>query len=230
MKRFYAQVNVEHSASGFHIHLDGKPILTPGRVKLAVPSETLAIAIAAEWSLQGVNIDPKTMPLTRHANSVLDRIEPRRADVVAEIADFAGSDSLCYRAHFPDDLVKKQSENWDPLLEWAMRTYNISLTTTKGVGPTEQAASTLATLAEAVDKLSVWQLSALHAIVHISGSLVTGLAVVLNEISCETAWQAAQLEEIYQIERWGSDDLASAALNAKRFDFEKAVQWVQLLG
>ncbi len=229
MKRFYTHVIVEKSTAGYHVHLDGKAILTPGRIKLVVVSETLAKAIASEWSVQGENIDPKSMPFTRHANSVLDRIKTRRAEVVAEIAAFAGSDSLCYRAKFPDDLVQKQCEKWDHLLEWAFLKYNISLKTTQGVEPVQQSISSLSELLKAVDVFSVWQLSALHTIVHISGSLIIGLAMVLNEITLEDAWQAAQLEEIYQIERWGSDELAIATLAAKRFDFEKAVQWLKLL-
>jgi chaperone required for assembly of F1-ATPase len=86
MKRFYKVAKVTAADDEFGVQLDGKPLLTPGKRALRVPSRALAEAIAAEWQGQGVTVKPLELPLTRLVSTALDRVEPRNADVIGEIA------------------------------------------------------------------------------------------------------------------------------------------------
>jgi chaperone required for assembly of F1-ATPase len=229
MKRFYKDVSVSNEANGYGILLDGRSIKTPSKTPLLLPTRTLADAVATEWTIQGETIDAKSMALTRHANSVIDRIIPQRAAVVEEIAKFGGSDVICYNATGPADLVALQLAAWTPLLAWSRDTLNAELQATAGVSPIAQSAQAMAALKAAVVAHDDWQLSALHEAVSITGSLVIGLALSRGRLSVAAAWAAGQLDELFQVERWGEDSLAAAARAAKREALDVAARLFHLL-
>lgn len=229
MKRFYKQVSVAAAEGGFQIHLDGRPVRTPAKHLLTIPSIALAEAIAAEWDAQAENIEPANMPLTRHANTVLDRVAAHRDAVVTEIARFGESDVICYRADWPTDLAAAQSAAWDPFVAWARTRYDVSLACTQGIIHTPQSADAITRLHHAVDAMSDWQLAPLHTITTITGSLVIALAVAEGQASKEEAWQAGQLDELFQIEKWGDDPLAAKARAARQTDLEAAARFLELL-
>ena len=49
MRRFWKEAAAVADAGGWGIKLDGKPLRTPARAALVVPTEELAEAIAGEW-------------------------------------------------------------------------------------------------------------------------------------------------------------------------------------
>ena len=104
-RRFYKHATVEEAEGGFTVHLDGRPLRTPGKVPLVVPTRGIAEAMAEEWRAQDEKIDPRTMPFTRTANSAIDKVAPQHADVAAMLAEYGDSDLLCYRAESPAPLV-----------------------------------------------------------------------------------------------------------------------------
>jgi chaperone required for assembly of F1-ATPase len=226
MKRFYQQVAI---GSDYNILLDGKAIKTPAKTLLILPTRALAEAVASEWQMQGEKIEPQTMPLTRHANTVIDRITQHRDAVIAEIAKFGGTDMICYRASGPADLVARQCEAWDPLLEFARAQLGAPLRATAGISAIAQAPEVLQALEAAVAAHDNWQLAALHDAVSISGSVVIGLALSHGHLAVGQAWAAGQLDELYQIERWGEDDLAATARKDKREALEVAARLFHLL-
>jgi len=116
VKRFYKAATV---GEWRRILLDGKPVKTPGRRDLALPSDALAEAIADEWNAVGEQIDPRAMKLSGLANAALDRIAPDPAGFARGLAAYGESDLLCYRAEAPAGLVRRQSESWDPIIAWA---------------------------------------------------------------------------------------------------------------
>lgn len=229
MKRFYALVAVRAEANGFGIVLDDKALKTPRRTAFLMPTAALADAIADEWRAQGETILPAAMPLTRLANSAIDQVAPRQAEVAAEIARFAESDLICYRAEWPADLVARQSATWDPLVDWAGRRYDVALRIATGVIHQPQAPETLERLRGTVHALDPWRLTALHALVTIAGSLVIGLAVLEGALSAADGWTAGRLDDIYQSERWGDDPITKAAETARRYDFDAAARFLLLL-
>lgn len=229
MKRFWKEVTVAPEGDGHGIGLDGRPVRTPGRAALALPSPALADGVAEEWRAVGETLDPRAMPLTGLANAAIDRIEPARATFAAGLAAYGESDLLCYRADEPEPLVARQAAAWDPLLDWARGRYDIHFETVTGVIHRPQPPATVARLGDAVAALDAWQLAGLSPLVTVSGSLVIGLALVEGAIDADRAWAAAHVDEDWQAEQWGEDSLAVEARAARRRDFDAGVRFLALL-
>lgn len=229
MKRFYKEASVAPAEGGFTILLDGRPVRTPARRALVLPTEALAQAVAAEWQGQGDNIDPRAMPLTGLANAALDRVAEDPAAFAASLARYGESDLLCYRAEGPDSLVRRQDEIWNPLLDWARRRFDVDFALVCGIMHQPQADATLERLAAAVASRGAYELAGLSPLVTISGSLLSALALAEKAIDVDTAWTAATLDEAWQAEQWGEDSEAKKALDARRADFQAAHRFLQLL-
>jgi chaperone required for assembly of F1-ATPase len=229
VKRFYKEAAVAPRAGAFAVELDGRPVRTPGRRVLAVPSEALAEAIAEEWKGQGDEIDPCSMPLTGLANAAIDRAAPEPAAFAATLTRYAESDLLCYRADGPAPLVRRQAQLWDPLLAWARQRFGVEFEIVEGVIHRHQPEGTPERLAEAVADLDAFRLAALSPLVTVSGSLVIALALAEGAAGLEDAWSAATLDEAWQAEQWGDDPLAAAAHDARRRDFDAAYRFLTLL-
>ncbi len=228
MKRFYETVQVSESEDGFEITLDGKPVKTPARRNLHLPNRALAEDVADEWRAQQGDIDAAAMGLTRLANSAIDTVRRRRHEVMVEIAAFAGSDLICYRAGGPADLVDRQMECWQPLVEWAKTRYGAALLVTTGVAPLQQKAEALAAIAAAVAEFQDFPLTALHAVTAACGSVVIALALAEERLDAQAACRAAHLDEEFQIGRWGEDAEQQKALEAVRRDIEVAGRMLRL--
>ena len=229
MKRFYKEAKVTAADDEFGVQLDGKPLLTPGKRALRVPSRALAEAIAAEWQGQGVTVKPLELPLTRLVSTALDRVEPRRADVIGEIAKYATTDLLCYRADEPRELIERQAQIWQPLLDWTEARFAAPLTVTQGVLPVAQDPATLAAIERAIAAHDSLQLVALHLATTACGSVVLGLALLAERLSAEEAFAAAALDESFQIERWGEDAEQTQRRAALKEDIALAARFAALL-
>jgi chaperone required for assembly of F1-ATPase len=229
MKRFYEQATASPEEGGVAILLDSRPVRTPSRALLRVPTEELAEAIAGEWNEQGDEIDPRSMPLTGLANAAIDRVAPDPTAFGRNLAEYGESDLLCYRAEGPQSLVERQSRVWDPLLGWARTRFRIEIQTTTGVMHRRQHAETVEQLARAVAARGAFQLAGLAPLVTISGSLIIALALAEGAIGLETAWDSAMLDEAWQAEQWGADPLAAASLENRRREFEAAYLFLTLL-
>jgi chaperone required for assembly of F1-ATPase len=207
MKRFYEAVTVEGTPEGFRFLLDARPVRTPARQPLLLPSRALAEAVAAEWRAQGDEMRPAEMPLTRLVNTVLDGVRATREDVVAAILRFGENDLLAYRAEAPAELAARQRQ-WDDYLQWAEERHGARLAATSGIGPVEQPPQALEALRRAVAGCSVFELAGLHVLASITGSLVLGLAVLDGRLTAEDAFGLSRLDETYQAEQWGADSEA----------------------
>ncbi|UYY79121.1 ATP12 family chaperone protein [Sphingomonas sp. R1] len=225
MKRFWKTVTIADGA----IELDGRPVRTPARALLTLPTPQLAEAVAEEWRSVGDELDPRAMPLTGLANAAIDQIAPNPAPFAADLARYGESDLLCYRAEMPEPLVERQAAQWDPLLDWARTRYDAHFETTAGIMHRPQPPATIARLQEVVAALDPFRLAALSPVVTISGSLVAALALLEGAADRDTVWRAAQLDEDWQAEQWGEDELATRARNVRRADFDAAVRFLSLL-
>lgn len=205
MKRFYSQVDMVAEGRTAAVTLDGKAIRTPGRHALELPTVALAEAVAAEWHAQGDEIQPRDMPLTQLANTAIDRTRPHRTQVIEQVASYAETDLLCYRASDPPDLVQIQAERWEPLLDWAAATYESRLQVTKDIAPLQQPKAALLGIFQAVAAYDDFVLTGLHAATAASGSVVIGIALARGHLDAEKGYELAQLDELYQIEKWGED-------------------------
>ena len=229
MKRAYRTVEVATETGGFAVALDGKRLNTPKKRPLLLPTRGLAEAIAGEWAAQGDTIRPWTMPLTQIAATALDEVADRRLEMVGEIAAYAHTDLLCYRAEGPPELARRQAESWQPLLDWATHRFDASLAVTHGVAPRPQPAQAVAALRAAVERLSDLELAALALAVAACGSVVLGLALIEGSLDAEAATRASLLDELYQAELWGEDEEAASRRAAIGRDTVAAAELVRLL-
>ncbi len=229
-KRFWKSATVEPRAGGYAVLLDGRAIRTPAGATFAAPTEALARAAAEEWDAQVETVDPATMPVTRAVNSAIDRVTPNREAVAAMLAEYGGSDLLCYRAPHPETLAQRQAEGWDPLLDWARNRYGAPLVCVAGVMHETQPEGSTAALSAAVDAFDAFGLTALHDLVTVSGSLVLGLAVAEGRLEPDEAFALSRIDEDFQAELWGEDAEAAEAASRKHADFRAAARFLALLG
>jgi len=229
VKRFWKAASAERADDGWTITLDGRPVRTPARAPLVVPTQELAQAIADEWNAVSDQVDPRAMPLTGLANAAIDRVATGRESFAAGIAKYGEGDLLCYRADRPAPLVERQAAAWDPLLEWARRRFDVDFVVTSGIAHVAQPEATVERLAHAVAVLDPFRLAGLSQLVTISGSLVAGLAVLEAHEGAAEAWDRVTVDERWQAEQWGADAEAERALAARRRDFLAAAQFLGLL-
>jgi len=227
-KRFYDVVGVVGVGGGFGIMLDNRPVPTPLGHALTLPTEPLADAIAEEWRVQGVTVDPRSMPLSGLANTAIDRTVAQRSAIVEQTLAFAVTDLLCYRAEAPDDLVHRQHDCWQPLLDWAEESLSVRLTTTTGLLPVSQPPENSEVLKKQLENLQDMELTAVAALAAATSSLILAMAVTDGRIDSEEAFQAAQLDEIYQNERWGRDAETDARRRHLRADITAMANFITL--
>jgi len=227
MKRFWKDVTVDAERV---VRLDDRPVRTPGRVPLALPTPSLAEAVAGEWRGVEETVDPRAMPLTGLANAAIDRIAADPAPFAEGLARYAETDLLCYRADSPPELVERQDAVWNSLLDWARDRYDVHFTLVTGIMHQPQPEATVERLAQAVAALDPFRLAALSPVVTITGSLVLGLALLEGAADADAVWQAAHVDEDFQAEIWGEDYLAIEAREAKRREFDAAVRFLGALG
>jgi chaperone required for assembly of F1-ATPase len=218
-KRFYKDVTIAEEPNGFAIKLDGRRVKTPAKTDLILPVQAAAEAIAEEWRAQRDDIDPRTMPLTRLVNSALDGVARDVDGVIADVVKYAGSDLVCYRAAEPEGLVAAQSEAWDPVLAFARDELGARFICVEGVTFVEQPLRAIEAVREAVVQSTGERplaIAALHVMTTLMGSVLLALAVARRELSLEAAWEAAHVDEDFQMRAWGGDAEALER-RAKRF-------------
>jgi len=226
VKRFYKTAEVSPDGA---ILIDGKPVRTPARAALTLPTQALAEAIAAEWNAQGDRIEPRTMPFTGLANAAIDRVAPDPAAFAGNLARYGESDLLCYRAEGPTPLVQRQAVHWEPILAWARGRFDVDFVVAEGVIHRPQPPATIDRLARATAARDPFALAGLSPLVTLSGSLLIALALAEGVLDREAAWAAATVDEAWQAEHWGEDSEAAAVLAVRRADFDAAHDFLALL-
>ncbi len=206
-RRFYGRAEVAEGEGGFGVLLDGRPVKTPARRVLAAPSRALAAALAAEWEAQRDVVDPAKMPLTRLANSILDGVADVPAAVAAEAEKYLASDLVCYRAAGPEGLVARQAGAWDPIIAWAREALGARVVLAQGMVFVAQPDAALTAAGAALPR-DPWRLGAFHAVTTLTGSALIALAVLNGRLTVEEAWQAAHVDEDWNMDFWGRDELA----------------------
>lgn len=229
-KRFYQHVSVGETPDGtFQILLDSRPVRTPARALLALPSRALAEAVAEEWRAQGDEIDPLRMPLTRLVNVALDGVAKDPGSAVEEVLGYAGTDLLCYRAEGPDGLVARQNARWDPVLDWLRLAHGARFMLSEGIRHVAQPPETLARVSALVPR-DVLPLAAVVSLTGLMGSALLALAVAQGRISPDEAWAAAHVDEDWNRDQWGEDEAAAARRAARKTEMLAAARLLQLAG
>ena len=229
-KRFWTKTEVEACDGGFTLRLDTRPVKTPAKAAFVVPSLAMAQACAVEWDAQSGVIRPDTMPMTRYANSAIDKVAHQHDDVVEIVAAYGETDLLCYRATEPEALIARQSGGWDAHLDWAASTLNARLNVTQGVIPIPQDAASLTNLHRLTAAFDPFQLAPFHDFVAITGSLILGLAMAKNRLTADEAFTLSRIDEHWQAELWGQDEDAAQMESGKRAALSEALRFFRYHG
>lgn len=229
-KRFWKTAIAESCEGGFTVRLDGRAVKTPAKSAFVLPTLAMAQAAAAEWDAQQGAVKPDTMPVTRSANSAIDKLVPQFDAVVGLLAAYGASDLLCYRAIGPEGLVARQAAGWDPLIAWAGSELGAPLVVTSGIVHVDQPPATVARLHALTAGFSPFQLAGFHDLVAISGSLILAFAVTRNRIAADEAFALSRIDEAWQAEFWGVDEDAAALEATKRQAYLEASSFYQLCG
>jgi chaperone required for assembly of F1-ATPase len=228
-KRFYKDVGVAEAPEGLAVTLDGRPVRTPARRPLAAPTRPLGEALAAEWDAQADVVDPARMPLTRLANTIIDGVAAASGEVAAEVEKYLGSDLVCYRAEGPDRLVMRQAHQWDPILAFAREQLGARFEITYGVRFVTQSPDAIAAARRAIP-VDPWRLGAVHAVMTLTGSALIALAFARGGVTLDDAWAAAHLDEDWNMELWGRDELALERRAARLAEMQAAATILALMG
>jgi len=229
MKRFYKTAALAQTDSGVMVTLDGRPVRTPARAPLVLPTVALGEAVTAEWDAQGDKIIPDTMPLMSFASTAIDRVSGNLETVAAEASGYAASDLLCYRADQPIELAQRQAEAWDPILEWARTRYDVAFAITIGIMPVEQPAENRTRFMSVAQAFDAHTLTALHVMTTAFGSFLLALAVVEGRLTAEEALAISRVDETYQAELWGVDEDAQKRHQRLMREVTSAHRFIELL-
>ncbi|MBX3574835.1 MAG: ATPase [Mesorhizobium sp.] len=229
-KRFYAEVSVGERDVGYAILLDGKPVRTPGRALLILPTERVARLVADEFAAQKSEIDPVTMPVTRIANSAVDGVTKEPQAVAEDIVKYSGTDLLLYRAGSPQALVERQAGAWDPVLDWVRREIGARFILAEGVMHVAQPAESIEAVRRHLGgRTEPLRLAAMHVMTTLTGSALLALAVEAGALDVDAAWDAAHVDEDWNIEQWGTDAEAQARRAFRKADMIAAANLIAAL-
>ena len=227
-KRFYKTVTVQSVEDRFAILLDGKSVKTPGKRELYLPNEPLASAICSEWDVQGERLDPESMILTKLANTAIDRVQPRKNEIIADLLKYISSDLLCYRAESPKELVERQNEKWSPILGWAEHELAISLKITSGILHVDQSQEAIDNAQHHISEYDAFILSGLHNMTTLLGSAILSLAHLKGHIDLDHVWSVAHVDEDWQSEHWGVDEEAHVRREKRFVEMQSISRFLKL--
>ncbi len=228
-KRFYKEVALVEQAGGYGLTLDGRPVKTPLKQLLSMPTKALADGVAREWDAQNEHINPATMLLTKLCNTALDRVGEGRARIVDEIIDYANADLLCYRAEGPVELVARQSKRWDPVLAWAADTIGARFSPTAGIVHQSQSDECLSAFRGLVEGFDDFTIAGFHNVMTLTGSAVLAATAREEHLTGDEIWALAHLDEDWQIEQWGEDAEEQERRDGRQKEFEAMLEFLSLL-
>ena len=213
-RRFYKEVTVEAVEGGFGVLLDGRRLRTPKAQALILPTRAAAELVAAEWAAQTDVIEMAEMQATRLANTAIESIGGSREAVADQIAQYAGSDLVCYFAEDPAGLVDRQEAGWGPVLARAEQEDGLRFERCAGIIHRDQPAETLTRVREIALSLDDFALAGLAFGTSLFGSAVLAIGLQRGWFSGDQAFDLSRVDEAYQEEKWGVD--AEAAERAER--------------
>lgn len=227
-RRFWKETAIDAAADGFRVVLDGRLVKTPAKAELVLPTRAMAEAVAVEWDAQQGEIDPLSMPVTRSANAAIDKVAVQHAEVAEMLAGYGETDLVCYRATHPEALAERQSQEWNPVLDWAEQALGARLRSVAGVMHAPQPDMALRRLSQQVHAMDAFRLAAFHDLVGLSGSLLLGFAAAHGWRDAQEIWRLSRLDEAWQEQQWGVDDEAAAQAEVKRLAFLHAKRFHDL--
>ena len=228
-RRFYKTVEVREADGGFEVTLDGRILRSPRGGKLVAPTRAIAEMCAEEWAAQGEHIEMASMHVTRLAFTAIEAIPPAREAVADQIAQYAGSDLLCYFADSPEALVARHHANWGPMLDRAREEIGLVFLRTSGIQHQEQPAETLARVKALALELNDFALAGLAFGAPLFGSTILAFALQRGWIDGDQAMELSRLDETFQEEQWGVDEEAAERAANLKLEARMLERWFRAL-
>ncbi|EMP33086.1 ATP synthase mitochondrial F1 complex assembly factor 2 [Chelonia mydas] len=234
-KRFYQNVSISQGEGGFEINLDHRKLKTPQAKLFTVPSEALAIAVATEWDSQQDTIKSYTMHLGSRAGwwsvqqRALDPGEGRQWKLFLSVAGSIRIEAYGryllfkywtplaipetglaarYRVEEPAGLVELQKNEWDPMIEWAEKRYNVEIGSSTSIMGPNIPARTKDTFTSHLASYNMWALQGIEYVITQLKSLILSMGLIDRHIPVEKAVLLSRLEEEFQIQHWGNVEWA----------------------
>jgi len=226
-KRIFDKAEVVEQEQGFTVTLDGRTVKTPARRDLILPTQKLGHSIALEFNNQSEKIDPKTMPATRLANTVIDGIADNPQPIAEDIMRFIAADQLFYRAGAPEELMARQRAAFDPVLDFIETKFSCHFEIGETLTFITQKRESLSPLRHYINAIACpFILGGLHAITTLTASGLIAIALKEVALDGDKAWEIAHLEEDWTAEHWGEDEEAMARRAYLHREFDAAFDFI----
>ena len=200
------------------LNINNKSLKTPDGNIIELPSIKLAKILLKDYESSFKSKPLNIVRPIKITNTAIDKIKPNNIFYINEITDNLNNDMICYFANSPVELVDLQNKDWLPLINYMKSSYNIELIYTSKLFSINQKPDSLLKLKNILNEINIFKLSAIYTLSQITKSIIISLALVNNKISAKKAFENSNLEELYQISKWGKDEEAFDRLNAIKVD------------
>mgnify|MGYP001206920576 FL=1 len=209
---------VQGKKGKYLLNINNKSLKTPDGNIIELPSIKLAKILLKDYESSFKSKPLNIVRPIKITNTAIDKIKPNNIFYINEITDNLNNDMICYFANSPVELVDLQNKDWLPLINYMKSSYNIELIYTSKLFSINQKPDSLLKLKNILNEINIFKLSAIYTLSQITKSIIISLALVNNKISAKKAFENSNLEELYQISKWGKDEEAFDRLNTIKVD------------
>ena len=209
---------VQGKKGKYLLNINNKSLKTPDGNIIELPSMKLAKILLKDYESSFKSKPLNIVRPIKITNTAIDKIKPNNIFYINEITDNLNNDMICYFTNSPVELVDLQNKEWLPLINYMESSYNIELIYTSKLFSINQKPDSLLKLKNILNEINIFKLSAIYTLSQITKSIIISLALVNNKISAKKAFENSNLEELYQISKWGKDEEAFDRLNTIKVD------------
>ena len=230
MKKFWEKVSIKKiSSDSFCVMLDKRILKTPLKRDLILPNLNLAEEIVKEWDQDSKKINTESMIFYGLISTSLDKIIDNKNLYINDILDYVDTDLICYRAESPKELVELQKNKWDPIILFIEKYIGIKVQVFQGIFPKKQHTTVHTKLTNLINQFSIFEISVLHRITNITGSIFLSLCVLKKDISKKEVFELSVLDELWQSENWGFDEEISQKRKEISIELNRSIFFLECL-
>ncbi len=230
MKKFWETIEIKKvSSKEFYILLDNKKLKTPLKKELIFSNDLMAKEVLREWDQRSNIINTDDLVFYGLLSTAIDRVSEEKNSYINDIINFIDTDLICYRADNPIDLVSHQNKQWDPIISLIEKYINTKVGVFKGVMPSQQNLKVHHEIKNLVVELSNVQISVLHRITNLIGSIFLALCILKKDLTNKQAFELSFLDELWQAENWGYEEDASEKRKKIRTELNRLILFIDCI-
>ena len=127
-----------------------------------------------------------------------------KKDIIEKLLEFARTDLLFFWGE-KRDLYLKQINEWQPILDWVQNLVKVEIKKTDKLDVPDNEKMQIP-LKKIFEEMSDKELACYYAAALNMKSVLLALAMIKGRITAKEAGRLSYLEELWQNEKWGSDD------------------------